>query len=553
MKYGPFDPRYPDGFLEDGETPSGTIREDQEWKIQRVCSEPTRGALIADDMGKGKTLMATEIALRKMAAGEWRRVLIVGIRDTGKQWAESFREQSDGRVQLRLMRSDEEGEKNWKAFIEDGAPGVYFAGIQWLTSRDWSSMEVMDHNGRPKLQIDKKTKKPIPVLDKATGEQAVDDAGDPVWKIETQSVHDNVFRFLKAKKRHLDAMIFDEVHKMQNRHSNTAHTITSIKSDWRIGLSGTFMGNLFEGAWKVTRWIWPDVVDASFVRWKRQWATLVKPVDAKGREIPDTLYGDNSKITGELVEGAYVKQLPCYIRDEPEPVPPPRVVKVQLTPEQREQYRQLEKLSMTWLEARFGDREPLIADLPITQRQRLRTATLGEMRFDEEMKVSFDVECASSKLNTAEFVLRNIWKEQPVLIGVHSMAFAKVAAARLQVRGLGAQVWHGQVPKKERDALKERFIARDPSVRYLVATIPSIGTGVDGLQKACSKILWLERSENRADNLQFVKRIFRPGMTLDFGAFEHAELVAEGTIDEGIIVRQDEMNRSMTASLRVAA
>ena len=80
-------------------------RPDQEAKIQKVLDDTSGGALIADTMGKGKTVMGTEILLR---AG-WTRTLIVGIRDTGPQWAKTIAGQPDGTVELKLMNSTVEG------------------------------------------------------------------------------------------------------------------------------------------------------------------------------------------------------------------------------------------------------------------------------------------------------------------------------------------------------------------------------------------------------------------------------------------------------------
>ncbi|MBG6106607.1 SNF2-related protein [Frigoribacterium sp. CG_9.8] len=507
-----------------------TPRPDQEEKIQRVLREPTQGALIADDMGKGKTLMGAEILTRS----DWNRVLITGVRDTSKQWAATIDGQSDGRVKLRVMNSLVGGEKNWAAFME-GEPGVYFAGIQWLTSRDWEVIQTLDHNGNTK-----------PVLDKKTGL--------PTGKVESQSVHKELFRRrLNTKKRHIDAVIFDEVHKMQNRHSQAARSITSIKSDWRIGMSGTFMGNNFQGAWKVTRWIWPDLIDNSFVRWRHVWCSLEYPTGPGGDPIRDRFGAPTEKVVGEKDEGAYVAQLPCYIRDEPDPVPLPRIVKVKLTPQQSAQYLSMEDKSMAWVpSSKLMGREPLLADLTITQRQRLRTMTLGEVRLDEDDRVTFDIDTPSAKLNSLKFIIDNIWQNMPVLIGCYSVDFVDVATARLQRAGYGAVAWHGGIPPKKREDIKQRFIARDPTARYLVCTIPSIGTGTDGLQFACSKLVWLEESESQIDNEQFVKRSFRDGMTTDFGEFEHVKIVAEGTIDEGIIMRHDAASQSMRNSLRAA-
>lgn len=508
------------------------LRPDQEAKVQRVLAEPTQGALIADDMGKGKTVMGTEIVLRS----GWNRVLIVGIRDTHKQWAATFDGQSDGKVQLRVMNSLVGGEKNYEAFM-NGEPGVYFAGIQWLTSRDWEVVPDLDHNGNLQPVIDKKT-------------------GMPTSKNKSTSVHLGTFKKLNTKKRHVDAVIFDEVHKMQNRHSQTARTITSIKPDWRIGLSGTFAGNSFEGAWKSTYWIWPDIIDASFVRWKREWCTLVVPQRTDGTDLTDGRGEKVEKITGEKVEGAYVASLPCYIRDEPDVVPEPRIIHVELTPPQREQYGSMERNSLAWVEAHTpSGREPLISDIPIVQRQRLRTMTLGEVRFGHDDEITFDIDTPSSKLNVLKYIVDEIWVDMPILIGCYSAQFARIAAERFKRAGYGAVAWHGGLSPKARTGeggIKDRFIARDPSTRLLFATIPSIGTGTDGLQKACSKMVWLEESESQIDNEQFVKRLFRDGMTLDYGKFEHVKIVADDTLDLGILNRHDAQARSMRATLRVA-
>ncbi|WP_025157243.1 SNF2-related protein [Leifsonia aquatica] len=506
-------------------------REDQAWKIERVLNEPTQAALIADDMGKGKTLMGTEIVLRS----DWKRTLIVGIRDTGKQWAESFFNQSGGAVEVKLMNSKTvDGEKNWDDFMA-GKPGVYFAGIQWLVSKDWEVVTELDEHDQP-----------IKVQDKKTGE----------WKDKTFSQHTEfIGRRLNTKGRHIDAVIFDEVHKMQNRKSQTSRTIYSIKSDWRIGLSGTFAGNSFTGAWRVCKWLWPKLIDGSFVRWKGVWCKT-EPITRKDGSIikSDNPYADNEKVVGEKQEGAFVKTLPCYIRDEPDPVPAPRILTVQLTERQREQYESLQETSMAWLDAHtpFG-KEPLIADLPITQRQRLRTATLGEMRFLEDGRIGFDPMCESAKLNVTKHIVDNIWANMPIVIGAVSIEFVMMAAERFRKFGYGAVEWHGKKSSNERAKVKEAFIARDPAARYLFCTIPSIGTGTDGLQRACSKMIWLEESENNLENAQFVKRCARPGMTLDYGPFEHVKLLADGTIDFGIMYRHDANQASINASMRRAA
>lgn len=520
-------------------------RPDQEEKIQRVLEEPTHAALIADDMGAGKTVMAVEIALR---SGQ-KRILVVGIRDTSKQWAATFAGQSDGRVKLRVINSTKKGKANFDALM-DGEPGIYFAGVQWLTRQDWEVIRKVDRHGNYVQKIDKKTLKPL-FKERRKGE--IGPALIPDY--ETISMHKDIYgRRLKGK-RAVDMLIIDEIHLAQNRHSQRGRTLSHIKAEWRLGLSGTFTGNSFEGAWKVTRILWPDLIDTSFVRWRARWCTTKTPLRRGGEPLKDARGNLVEQVTGEKNEGEFVASLPCYIRDEPEPVPPARIVKVKLTPRQSRQYESLRRDSMAWLEAHTPlGKKPLLADLPITQRQRLRTATLGEMSFNEDDELGFADDCASAKLNALKYIIDNVWNDgRSVLIGAYSARFIVVAAERFKRAGYGAVAWHGGVSSREREQIKTRFIARDPSARLLFATIPSIGTGVDGLQKSCSTVAWLERSESRLDNSQFVKRVCRPGMCMDFGPFEHVELIAEGTLDEGILFRQTIAAESMSRTLRSVA
>lgn len=263
-----------------------TPREDQERKIQRVLDEPTHAALIADDMGKGKTLMATEVALRSGL----QRVLIVGIRDTNKQWAASFCNQSDGRVQLRVINSMNKGRTEFEGLMS-GEPGVYFARLQWLTYQDWEVVRKADRRGNHRQKNDKKTGQP---LYKERQRGTIGPALEPDF--ETISVHKDIYRRQLQGNRAIDMLIIDEIHKAQNRHSESSRTLAHITADWRLGLSGTFAGNKFEGAWKVTRILWPDVIDPSFVRWRRDWCATKSVVRNSSGRATLKLTGSSSRL-----------------------------------------------------------------------------------------------------------------------------------------------------------------------------------------------------------------------------------------------------------------
>lgn len=462
-------------------------RDAQRSRIDRFLAEPTKAALLADEPGVGKTLVGVEIAQR------FDRVLIIGIKDTAAQWADLFALQTEGGIALRRVDSTKLGKANMAAMLA-GDAGHYFIGAQYLTTQDWEHKPVVDLEGKPVMVIDKKTLQP-------TGKQ------------QTERVHKRLY----AKMAPMDLVIFDEVHMVQNRKSVGIRTLRTIKTEWKLGMSGTPYGNKFPGIWAIIRWLWPDLIDASFIRWSDAWCTK-ETVYLPGRKTTE-------QITGEKEPGKFVSTLPLYIRAEAARVPEPSVVYVDLTPEQRRQYSDLEQDLVTWL----GE-NPLVVDVPPVLRQRLRTATLAEMSVTAEGEVYFDGKCRSSKLQALAGILGH-WGDEPAIIGMDSKLFAKITYERMKAAGEKVALWTGDVTSKQRDQIKADFL--EGRVQYIVATIASMSTGLDGFQKVCSRLVWMnELDGNEAINEQFVRRLFRPGMR---GDFQHVKVVGRETLDENVL------------------
>lgn len=484
-----------------------TPRAAQSERIQRFLTEPTKAGLLADEPGVGKTLVAVEIAK------EFERVLIVGIRDTFFQFADLLRLQTEGGIELRRVDSTKAGKANMAAMLA-GDAGHFFIGAQYLTTQDWEHKPVVDTEGKPVMVIDKKTLQP-------TDKQL------------TERVHKRLY----AKMPPLDLIVADEVHLFQNRKSVGIRTLRTIKSERKLGMSGTPYGNKFPGIWAITRWLWPDLIDASFVRWSDQWCSK-ETVYLPGRKTTES-------ITGEKEPGRFVSLLPFYIRAEAERIPEPTVVYVDLTPEQKRIYRELEEDLVTWL----GE-NPLVVEIPAVLRQRLRTATLGEMSVTPDGTVYFDTECRSTKIDALAGIL-DYWGDEPAIIGMDSKRFANVVYERMKRAGEKVALWTGDVNSKQRDQIKADFLAGDGRVKYIIATISSMSTGLDGFQTVASRLVWMnELDGDETTNTQFVRRLFRPGMR---GDFQHAKLVARETVDEGVLGSNLARAISMRHTLRKAA
>jgi len=312
--------------------------------IKKIQSEPTRSALNGSTMGAGKTLIAVEVA--KGIGAE--TILIIAPLGTRLGWKVTF-ERQGVELPFKWISSSKDG-KQARSDWDWQLPGIYFVGVEYFTRLGWEGTKV-----RSKMW----TKVP-------------------------------------------DLVLFDEVHRSQNRNSKTYKTLKQVNSGFKLSMSGTPTGNKFEGAWAVTKWLWPDSVNNSFHGWANAWCEFEYNHFAPG----------GKQIIGEVEPGAYFNSLPCYIRIESELTVEldEDIQYVELLPAQRKAYNQLEKEMITWVEG-----NPLVVEFPITLRARLRQASLGMFSVDADGEVTFDNDCKSSKIDAMLDILKNDWDGEPHL------------------------------------------------------------------------------------------------------------------------------------------
>jgi superfamily II DNA or RNA helicase len=341
-----------------------------------------------------------------------------------------------------------------------------------------------------------------------------------------------------------DLAIFDEVHRASNRKSKTAVMLHSLKAKRRIGMSGTIAGNSIEGFWSVIRWIYPEVAGRSFWAWANTYCEVIQD------------YWAGKVITSERRPGAITASLPCYIRHlkrdaccdfHPEGMDsdlPSVVMKersVELNPEQKRIYKKMEKDLFVWL----GE-NPLVAEVPVATRTRLRQITLATPSISPEGEVYFDPEAKSTKIDELFSIIEDHEQGEAMLLLTHSQKFASVVVARLRKAGHTAFEWSGQASQSDRDKALEDFIAG--KIQFIVAVIAAIGEGTDGLQERCSVMVWLSKDDNRILNEQAMGRLDRQGQKRAVISYE---IIAEDTYDSGqlsnLVLKQIEMNKSLRA------
>lgn len=324
-----------------------------------------------------------------------------------------------------------------------------------------------------------------------------------------------------------DIVLLDECHFAQNRKSKSFTKLKTLKAGYKLSMSGTPSGNKFEGFWAVSRFLWGDtkIVDRSFWKWVEKYAlTAYSPF--AGVEI-----------VREKNPGAFVADLPCYIRLETnhnlEVVEETRFV--DLTPAQRKVYDKFEKDLVVWLKD-----NPMIAEVPIAARIRLRQITLAVPSINEANEVIFEDDAVSTKYKALQEIIEDNPGE-PMLLLTDSQKYASLVARRL---GGDAFEWSGVANQAQREEAKQRFLRGE--LRYIVAVIPAIAEGVDGLQDVCSTIVWLSHSDSNLMNQQVIERIRRRGQK---NVVKIYDIVARDTYDEGqlsnLLQRQLEMNATL--------
>lgn len=363
--------------------------------------------------------------------------------------------------------------------------------------------------------------------------------GDAGWYL----ISPEFFRSLHWAGIEPDLAVFDEIHRASNRKSKTAKMLHTLKAKRRIGMSGTIAGNKVEGFWSVLRWVYPEVAGRSFWVWVEKYCSTKMD------------YWAGKVVVGEKIEGEIVKSVPCYIRhlkreqccsfhqegmdaDLPNIVVMERMVS--LGAEQKKLYKKMEKDLFVFL-----DENPLVAEVPVATRVRLRQITLATPSLSESGEVYFADDCKSTKIDELFAIIEDHPVGEPMLLLTHSQRFAEVVSNRLVGKGFTAFEWSGKHSQKQRDEALTSFIAGD--IQFIVAVISAIGEGTDGLQERASVMVWLSKDDNRLLNEQAMGRLDRRGQKRSVVSYE---ILAEDTYDEGQLSKLIEDQLAMNRSLR---
>lgn len=402
-------------------------------------------------MGAGKTLVAVEAAIQTGA----QRTAVIAPLNTKRGWENTFARQGS-EMPFHHIKTLKDTDKDLGALMM-GEPGHYFLGWQLFS------------------------------------------------------------RFAMWGRFPIDFAVFDEVHRAQNRKSANHRAMASVQAEYQVGLSATPWGNHISGAWAPLNCLWPE-------RYPHYWPFVTEFLTKERNAHAERKSGQVSFVAGdERVPGSVWASIPSK-SDFPSPYteqPTLHPIEVGLTPAQRRLYERFEKESAVWLREHL-----LAADLPAVQYLRLMEILLAVPSIREDWVrvqdpqtgewekvwgevVFYEDSAKSSKIDAALEVLSDeVPDHEPVLMFTHSRKFATLLTKRLQAHGYSARQFVGGMSADERTWKLDAF---GKDYRIMVATIPTVGEGVDGFQELANYEFWFSVSDNRILNEQARGRLSRPG------------------------------------------
>jgi SNF2 family DNA or RNA helicase len=352
-------------------------------------------------------------------------------------------------------------------------------------------------------------------------------------------------------------IIGDEIHRIANRKSQVTRAMYKLHGDHRLGLSGTASGDRPDQMWSILHWLYPRYY-TSYWKFRRAYCIEEKPwtmVDGVAKQA------DYSQIVGvQNISHLMDHMAPWYVRHlkrdqcckhHPEGVMPwlPEktydTIWVDLMPKQRRMYEQMRQNMVAWVNEH--EDTPLSAAIVVSQLARLSQIALAtpeivgkkwvwrnyknqETGETEKKRVEVDdvrLTEPSTKLDAVQEYIQD-HSEHQFVIATSSKQAANLAAEKFARKGITSFVLSGDTKEKDRDGMVKRFANGD--TQLFISVIEAGAEGIDGLQEATDKMIFLDRSWRTIKNMQQEDRLHRDGQK---NTVQIIDVVAHDTVDLG--------------------
>jgi SNF2 family DNA or RNA helicase len=330
-------------------------------------------------------------------------------------------------------------------------------------------------------------------------------------------VHYEALRLVEWKKLpKCDLVICDEAHRLAKGQAGSKapqffKSLRSIKSDYRLALSGSIIVNGPEDFFGANHWLFPDNYKSKWRDWNDKYIRYIEGHFGRTAVgiIPDKL----EPLKHELAQFMVVRRKEDELPGLPDRLT--QTIRVDLSVAQRRVYDDLAEQFF----AELDNGEVLLAPNVVTQLVRLRQVACGLDLLGDEFT-------DSAKLDVAEQLVVDNLPRKTVVFCWHR-ATVRALTARLESKGVQTVAIDGDVPMAERARRVSAFQDSEDGPKAIVATIKTLGESVT-LHRA-SDLVFVESSWTPADMEQAADRVYRIGQK---HRVTITHLVARNTIDE---------------------
>jgi len=433
--------------------------------------EIAKQALIADEMGSGKTIRLIRTVARQNP--DSLPVLVIAPNSMKYTWKKEFEKWSDLRVA-----------------VVEGTAAKRRKAIDTITNGE-ADVLVMNWEG---LRLHSKLK--------SYGNKSLTEA--------------------QKKSKELNAVewgtvIADEAHRAKDPNAQQTRALWAVseRAKFRYAATGTPIANNPGELWSIMHFVAPDDFPRKTKFVDRYCLQHFNPFG--GMEIVG-VRPDTAEELQQIMNTRMIRRL----KDVVLPHLPPKTYSTRLTPMEKKQADAYNQMADHML-AKLESGEVTVATNPLAMLTRLSQFACAYATTDDGGNVRLTD--PSNKLDAMMEIIEEAEGEQIVFFA-ESRQLIEMAEERLRKAKVSFGSLHGNVPVEVRAENMERF--QNGELRIMLVTL---GAGGEGVTLTAARIaVFLQRSYSLVKNKQAEDRIHRPGQDAD--KVEIIDLITPGTIEE---------------------
>jgi SWI/SNF-related matrix-associated actin-dependent regulator 1 of chromatin subfamily A len=507
---------------------------DKLWACQRASVEfiaKHRRAILADDMGLGKSLQAlsavTEATIRDDTLDTQLPRLVITPNSVKGVWVREINRWIGNSEPYQIV--DATTPKKREAQLKEGIANNAWVIVNWEQIRASKHVEEITVNHR--------------------------DGSSSVREQVSWPMKQPLFETTQWL-----AVIADEAHRAKNHKAQTARGLWRITAPIQIAMSGTPLMNHPGELWPILRWLYPEQYHEQGRRhngtaWA-YWPFYDEYVDeydpGSGRHKVIVGVKNPDALRFEL-KNRLIRRTKGEVLDLPEKVR--EIIPVTLNPKQREAYDQAEEAF--WLEIEQavaeGDKDAAkFAEQVLSGQKRIYEIVNGAARTVRLRQIAstpalLGGEDDSAKLDAAVETIGDAQPKQFVIF-TEFVGTANILVERLRKRKITAEAFTGEVDTRTRTLFEDRFQAEE--IQVLVGTIGAMREGIT--LTAADTVGFIEKAWVPGWNEQAEDRLWRAGQknnvtvliweaenTVDDGRVKPTNAIKEGIVSSAI--RKDQV------------